>query len=48
MNKKSDKSTAVNSITGKTIQEMSWEEIRAIKGKSLKKDEFIAKIKSIK
>lgn len=48
MNKKSDKTTVVNSITGKTITEMSWTEIRALKGKSLKQTEFIAKVKNAK
>lgn len=48
MNKKSDKTIVVNSITGKTITEMSWTEIRALKGKSLKQTEFIAKVKNAK
>ena len=48
MNSKSDKTIAVNSITGKTISDMSWAEIRTLKGKPLKKAEFIAKVKNAK
>ena len=48
MNPKSSKSLTINSITGKTINEMSWTEIRALKGKSLKQTEFIAKVKNAK
>lgn len=48
MNSKSDKTIAVNNITGKTISDMSWTEIRALKGKPLKQTEFIAKVKNAK
>ncbi|WP_336913849.1 hypothetical protein [Runella sp.] len=48
MSSKLSKSLTINSITGKTITKMSWTEIRALKGKSLKQTEFIAKVKNAK
>ncbi|MBB5283001.1 hypothetical protein HNQ92_001127 [Rhabdobacter roseus] len=48
MSKKSDKTTAVNSITGKTLSEMSWDEIRQLRGKRLSQQDLIKKIKNVK
>lgn len=39
--------TVVNKITGKTISEMSWDEINKI-SKPIKRDAFIQKLKSLR
>ena len=44
---KSDKTIAVNKRTGKTIQEMSWEEIRSLKGPRMSQKQLLEKFKSV-
>lgn len=48
MSKKSDKTTAVNSITGKTIANMSWDEIRQLQGERMSQKDLIQRIKNVK
>lgn len=48
MSKKSDKTTAVNSVTGKTIADMSWDEIRQLRGERMSQSDLIKRIKKVK
>lgn len=44
---KSDKTTAINKRTGKTIQEMSWEEIRSLKGPRMSQKDLLEKLRNV-
>lgn len=48
MNKHLDRPAPVNSITGKTIHEMSWEEIHSLQGEPISQRELIQKIKDLR
>lgn len=45
---KSEKTIEVNKITGKTISEMSWDEIRGLKGHFIDRTKLLDKIKQTK
>lgn len=45
MKKTSEKTTVVNKITGKTISEMTWDEIRKI-AKPIQREDAIKRMKS--
>jgi hypothetical protein len=45
MKTKSETNTAINSITGKTIQQMTWDEIHKI-SKPISRETFYEKLKS--
>jgi len=41
---KSDKTIAVNKRIGKTIQQMTWEEIRSLKGPKMSQKQLLEKL----
>jgi hypothetical protein len=48
MKPKSDKTTALNKLTGKTLQQMSWDEIRNLKGQPISPEQVVKQLKQNK